>query len=329
MPHSVSTRSSELYDLLFHCVSWISIAHDDVSRLGDPRYLAFCDTLALDESLRTLPADSALLGNLYNASPLAHSLQSLPALYDDVDSLVRDAPHPFESLNFAPPWRQGLAEALRKAVSMTLLELFRVAAWAEERAGFVAQMAAAREAHRAERDALDQAFTEAAAAFPELLDAELFSCPALGRRGRLLNPAGRRVIVVGAPWPELGLEPWAAVIQGCHERVLDEVLARLETRPKNVSTKSQAAGFAEHMRAESVAAAVLASRCLGNRCEAPYRAWWAASSPKGWATLLRGLPWTPSDLVLPESEALIGLIADGHFVPPDLRPLYESLRSRT
>jgi len=347
MPH-IKTRASALYDLLFHCIAGVPIAPDDVSRLGDRRYLALVDGWPLDDSLRTLPADAQLLADLYARAPAAHALQGLASLYDDVAELVRDAHSPFAELQFEPAWRQRLAQAIGRAVATPLLELFRVAVWAEERAGFCDQMAMERAAHRDDEARLDRAFSEAAGCFPELFTAELFSCPALVRCGRLLNPAGRLVIAVGAPWPELSLDPWHAVIQGCHELMLDSVLRRLasagtrdgshrappvpgsernpvQAPPAAVETKTHSAGFAQHLRAEGVATALLAHRCLAGPCEEAYRSWWAASSPAGWARLLRSLPWTPADLEIPEDVGLIELIAAGAFVAPDLRSIFTAL----
>jgi len=301
--------TSSWFDLVYHTLSLLPTRCQDASRLYDARYVAWIEARMPRElrAERTLPKDAPLLAALIDAAPDAHALHGFVHLHADVDAFLATAALPFADVPWPNRQQQLHAAALAKAMPQDLIELFRIALWAEVRGGYL-QL---RERFLlpnllARLQPVQEGLAWAAPSLPGLLTVRWIACQPLRRAGRLLSQGPAPAIAIGVPDADLDVPPLAAVLQGCHEFVLSLVHQQLGPTP-GANPRTGTAGHALHVERETLTLCLCARLLQGPEFQAAQLHWLARLFARRPAGHVR--EW----------------LASGAALPVELRAVYEEL----
>lgn len=299
----IQLTTSAWFDLVYHTLALLPTRASDASRLHDDGYVAWTQAHLPAElrALRTLPEDAPRLAALADAAPQAYVLQSFVHLHHDVPHFLATAALPFAEVPWPDRAQQALARLVSQAVPLELIELLRIALWAEVRGGYP---------HLRERvllpdldarlQTLRQGLDLAAPSLPGLDAVRWVACHPLRRAGRLLDDGkAAPTIAIGLPDAELDVAPLAPVLQGCHEFVLSLVNRHLGPLP-GANPRAGTPGHALHVQRETLALCAGARLLDVPKLRAAQGHWLARIYPHRPAGLVRA--WLASGAALPDGQ---------------------------
>ena len=306
----IRLTSSAWCDLVYHTLSLLPTQARDASRLYDAAYVAWTEARWPDDlrAQRTLPDDAPLLASMIDAAPLAHALQGFVHLHADLPAFLATAPLPFAEIPWPDRQSQQRAAALTRSVPLALIELLRVALWAEERGGYLQLRERFLLAElQAGHDAVVGGLSLAAPWLPGLQQVQWVACHPLRRAGRLLG--GAPLIAIGVPSAALEVPVLWPVLQGCHEFALWRVLRAARTAEAG-NPRAGTPGHAQHVAHETMALCLGARLLQAPELRAAHEQWLAQLFPRRPSADLRD--WLASGAaLLPEQrgrfEALVAV----------------------
>jgi hypothetical protein len=212
-------------DLVYHALSYLAIPAQDSSCLFSSEYVAWFERQLEPVQTgksgvpRTLTEDSAVLAASSAASEQGYLLHAFPGLWANVDEFLQGVEVPWEQIDWADDHRRRLAAALQAHTRPGLVELFRIALWAEVRNGYLAVWETTiLPRAQAYQGYFTQAIASLSLELPELQAIRWTLSHPLRQHGRgWVEQAGEKSVAVGVADPELGVPQTHPVIQAVHE----------------------------------------------------------------------------------------------------------------
>jgi len=255
-------------DLVFHVLAHVDL-NQAAPSLFAGRYVAWVGSQPARAGERTLEQDAAALARVLAAPEAAIGVQLLAVLFANAEQARAVAERELAELTAADVAAPAALREL-EPVLLPAAELLRCAALLE--APWHADLPEA----RTDRSELAVQLARVATCAPRLAGADVVSCRALTRHGRVF---GER-LYVGLPDPALGVSVEQVALQAGHEASVLEVSSEARARGLHLGERA----------VEAVALVLFAQRCARAGLAQEHAAWgreWGVRSEHG---LLAALP---------------------------------------